>query len=90
MRNQFDWIGMTALALGILLGGGWAAAVVISAISDQQITSEGLAFLNNLGQTLATGVVAFLGYKVGEAAGYNSAEREWYANANVTRVKQGE
>jgi len=73
--GSFSWTGVVAVILAITLGGGWSAALVISALLPTTISTEGLTFLDNLGQTLATGVVAFLGYKVGEAAAISRAAR---------------
>jgi hypothetical protein len=75
------WAGRSAFALAVLVGGGWAAALIIAALHPMPTSSEGLNFLNNVGQTLATGLIAFLGYKVGEQVATTRGPdgRDYYA-----------
>jgi len=68
VREKWSWPGVVATILGAAVGTGWAAALVISALSPHQTSPEGLELLLALGQTMAGAVAAWLGYQVGASS----------------------
>lgn len=54
--------GVVALAVAVLVAGGWAATVVLSTFpGTDELTSEAVGMLNTIGGVLAGGVSAYLG-----------------------------
>lgn len=59
---RVDWAGACALIVATGLAVGWASAIVISATPwTDQISGEGAALLNGIGQVLAGALATYLG-----------------------------
>ena len=62
MRRAWSWPGAVALVVAFFVAGGWAVALVISALPiTETITAGGANLLATVGGVLAGGVAAYIG-----------------------------
>jgi hypothetical protein len=56
-----DWRGPVALALAVLVGAGWAVALVAAVLHPDDLSRTGRLLLYTLGGALVGGLIGWLG-----------------------------
>lgn len=64
-----DWAGLTVFTLALSVGTGWAGTVLALSIGGTALSADALSTIDSLGQTMVTGVIAYLAYSVGRDYG---------------------
>lgn len=64
---RWSWPGAVALVLAVTVGAGWAVAMVLAVMDQDDLSSSsGGALLYVLGGTLSGGVIGWLGGSAGK------------------------
>lgn len=75
--NRIDWPGACAVILAVAVGGGWCVSIILTATPwTDQVSAEGAALLNGIGQVLAGALATYLGAQITTRARHDGEDDE--------------